>query len=380
MTRAERSQPADQPVSGPAAGRAAGEVAGATNEAANGAADTGRLAALEAENRLLRAELERSRRTLESATEYGLITLDPEGRIASWNAGARNVLGYVEAEILGHSGDLFFTPEDRAGGVFLAELGRALDRGRAENERWHLRKDGSRFWASGVMLPLLDEEGRPDGFLNILRDGSAAKAALERQALVQAELTHRVKNTMSLVHAVAEQSQRYAVTPQAFQEAFGSRLRALARSHDMLFRSGWDGAPIREVIERALEPYAGPPGRVALEGMPIRLSSAVAVSLSLVFHELATNAAKHGALSVPVGGVQVTWTRRRGESGMQLLEVVWREHDGPPVRPPARQGFGSRLLARSLQHEFGCLVQHDFLPAGVECRICLPLTATVLGA
>ena len=102
--------------------------------------------------------------------------------------------------------------------------------------------------------------------------------------------------------------------------------------------------------------------------------------LSLAFHELATNAAKYGALSVPVGGVAVTWTQRRVESGRHLLEILWREHDGPLVQPPARQGFGSRLLARSLQHEFGCMVHHDFLPAGVECRICLPLTATVLGA
>jgi two-component sensor histidine kinase len=133
------------------------------------------------------------------------------------------------------------------------------------------------------------------------------------------------------------------------------------------------------VIECALAPYAGPIGRVALNGLPIRLASAAAVSLSLAFHELATNAAKYGALSVPEGGVAVTWTRRRAESGKQLLEIVWREHDGPLVQPPARRGFGSRLLARSLQHEFGCTVHHDFPLGGVECRICLPLTATVLG-
>ena len=337
------------------------------------------MAALEAENRALRDELEQARRILGSATEYAIFTLDPEGRISSWNAGARNVLGYVEAEILGRSGNIFFTPEDRAEGAFTGELCRALDEGRATNERWHLRKDGTRFWASGVMLPLLDDEGRPHGFLNILRDGTERRAEAERRALVEAELAHRVKNTLALAHAVAVQTSRYAETPEAFQQAFGSRLKALARSHEMLAQGGWDGAPLRKVIERALEPYEGMPGRIVLDGLPFRLASAAVVSLSLAFHELATNAAKHGALSVPEGRVEVTWMRRRAESGKHVLEILWREGGGPQVSRPKRRGFGSRLLEQSLRHEFGCTITLSFAPEGLECRICLPLTANVLG-
>ena len=337
------------------------------------------MAALEAENRALREELEQTRRILGSATEYAIVTLDPEGRISSWNAGARNVLGYVEAEILGHSGDIFFTPEDRSEGGFTRELCRALNEGRASNERWHLRKDGTRFRASGVMLPLHDDEGRPHGFLHILRDGTERRAEAERRALVEAELVHRVKNTLSLAHAVAVQTSRYAETPEAFQQAFGSRLKALARSHEMLAQGGWDGAPLREVIERAVKPYEGTPSRVARNGLPLRLASAAVVTLSLTFHELATNAAKHGALSVPEGRVEVTWTRRRAESGKHVLEILWREEGGPPVSPPRRRGFGSRLLEQSQQHEFGCTVALNFVPAGLECRSCLPLTANVLG-
>ena len=352
---------------------------GTAADPASDQAGAARIAALEAEVSTLREEVEQSRQILGSATEYAVVVLNPEGRISSWNAGARNILGYAEAEILGHSGELFFTPEDRAEGAFVAELCRALDHGRATNERWHLRKDGSRFWASGAMMPLLDDEGRPHGFLNILRDGTERRAEVERRALIQAELAHRVKNTLALAHAVAVQTSRYADTPEAFQAAFGSRLRALARSQDMLAQGGWDGAPLREVIERALEPYEGPPGRTCVNGLPLRLASAAVVKLSLAFHELASNAAKYGALSVPEGGVEVIWSMHRPPSGKRVLEINWREHGGPPVTPPKRQGFGSRLLEKSLRHEFGCTVTLSFAPTGLECRICLPLTSNVLG-
>jgi PAS domain S-box-containing protein len=322
--------------------------------------------------------VEQSRQILGSATEYAVLALDPEGRISSWNVGARNIFGYAEAEVLGHSGEIFFVPEDRAEGAFVAELCRALDEGRATNERWHLRKDGSRFWASGLMMPLVDD-GRPHGFLNILRDGTERQAEVERRALVQAELAHRVKNALALAHAVAVQTSRHTDTPEAFQAAFGTRLRALARSHDMVAQGGWDGAPLREVIECALEPYKGPLGRTSVNGLPLRLESAAVVKLGLALHELASNAAKYGALSVPEGGVEVTWSMHRPPSGKRVLDINWREHGGPMVTPPKRQGFGSRLLEKSLRHEFGCTVTLSFAPTGLECRICLPLTSNVLG-
>lgn len=182
--------------------------------------DEPRLFALEAENSSLRRELGQARRILGSAVEHAIISLDPEGAVTSWNPGARNLLGYGEAEILGHSGEIFFTSEGRADKAFAKELRLASEQGRATNERCHLRKDGTRFWASGVMLPLVDEGGKPSGFLNIMRDDTEAHTEVERRALVEAELLHRVKNTFALAQAVASQSQRYAETPQAFQETF----------------------------------------------------------------------------------------------------------------------------------------------------------------
>jgi two-component sensor histidine kinase len=253
-------------------------------------------------------------------------------------------------------------------------LCRALERGRAENERWHLRGDGTRFWASGLMVPLLDGQGRPQGFLNVLRDRTEAKLEEERRALLLAELNHRVKNTLATVQAIAAQAVRNTGTPGAFREAFEARLMALARSHDMLTRSGWDGAPLNDVVERTLRPHDGAPGRVVAGGPPVRLPPNAAVSLNLAFHELSTNAAKYGALSVPGGRVEATWTLRRPKrEEAPILEIVWRERGGPPVRPPERRGFGSRLLERGLAREFGGTVRLDFAPEGVECRIRLPL-------
>jgi PAS domain S-box-containing protein len=333
-----------------------------------------RIEELEAENRLLRAEAERTRRLLDSAAEYAIVTLDLEGRITSWNEGARAILGYQDAEILGRSGELFFPAEDRAQGAFLEELCRATEEGHAPNERWHVRRDGSRFWASGFMMPLLGGEGRPEGFLNVMRDNTAVRAEEERRALLLTEMGHRVKNVLATVQAVAAQTLRHAGVPAAVQETLLRRLMALAGSHDLLVSGGWESASLADVLQRALSPYAGP-GRVRSGGPPARLAADAVGMLNLAFHELATNAAKYGALSVAEGHVEVSWTLRRTGRDLRLVEIDWRERGGPPVTPPGRQGFGSRLLERGLARRVGGKVRLDFRPEGLECHICLPVVA-----
>jgi PAS domain S-box-containing protein len=116
---------------------------------------------------------------LESATEYAIFTLDLEGRITSWNTGARNILGWEKNEILGREGDVIFTPEDREGGVMKAEMAQVHGEGRAGDERWHVRKDGRRFWATGILMPL--RNGRIEGFVKILRDRTAERRAEEER-------------------------------------------------------------------------------------------------------------------------------------------------------------------------------------------------------
>ena len=220
-----------------------------------GLTDAARAAGLEAGNRALREDNARLRLVLDSATDHAIVTMDIEGCVTSWNVGAQAAMGYTEAEMLGRSGEILFTSEDRAEGVFGRELCRAIEHGTATNERWHLRRDGSRFWASGTMMPVLDGEGRPQGFLNILRDRTDARAEAERRELLVAEMSHRIKNMFATVQAVAAQTWRYAPAPADFLAAFGARLLALARCHDVLIRAGWDDAPLRSVVEGALAPY-----------------------------------------------------------------------------------------------------------------------------
>ncbi|MFC7738595.1 HWE histidine kinase domain-containing protein [Roseomonas sp. GCM10028921] len=352
-----------------------GPLADRPDGAAEGCDPSGperRIAELEAENGALRAEAERLRRVMDSATDHAIIPLNLEGRITGWNEGARAILGYGDAEILGRSGEVFFPAEDRDRGVFVRELCLALENGRAPNERWHLRRDGSRFWASGAMMPLLDEDGQPAGFLNIMRDNTEARAEEERRALLLAEMGHRVKNALATAQAVALQTLHRAGVPPGVQTAFTDRLICLARSHDLLLRGGWEGAALADVVERALSPYVDA-ARARLGGPPVRLPAHTVEILGLAFHELATNAAKYGALSVAEGRVEVEWSLRRGRSGTRLVEIGWRESGGPPVAPPADRGFGSRLLERGLTHDFGGTVKLDFRPEGLECRICLPI-------
>ena len=332
-----------------------------------------RIAGLEEEVRALRQENARSRLILGSAIDYAIITMDIEGRVTGWNPGAQQIMGYAEAEILGRSGELIFTSEDRTHGRFAAELRRAVEDGRAVNERWHLRRDGTRFWASGMMMPLLDPDGTPEGFLNILRDRTEARAELERRELLMAEMDHRIKNTFSAVQAVALQTGRHAPTTADFLATFGARLMALARSHDVLIRSGWEDAPLRDVIEGALAAYSGDPGRIAVEGLPVLLAANLVMTVSLAFHELATNALKHGALSVPDGSVNVAWTTDPAMRSARQVRIAWRERGGPPVERPERRGFGSQLLEQGIRSQAGGTVQLDFQPKGLECHICLPL-------
>lgn len=336
-----------------------------------GRGDAARIAQLEAENAALRAQVRQSQLILDSAIDYAIITMDADGCVTSWNTGAERILGYAEVEILGRSGEIVFTSEDRANGRFTTELCRAIETGSARNERWHLRRDGTRFWASGMMMPLLDAGGQPQGFLNILRDRTEAQAEVEHRELLMAEMNHRIKNTFATVQAVAAQTQRHAKTVADFQAAFRARLMVLARSHDVLIRADWQDAPLREVIESALKAYGDEPGRVTVEGAAVLLASNLAVTVGLAFHELATNAVKHGALSAPDGRVDVAWTITPARKGANRVNILWRERGGPVVQPPQHRGFGSQLLEKGMSP--GGTARLDFPPDGVECRICLPL-------
>ena len=302
---------------------------------------------LQAELLSVKTQLTRAQNLLDSAIDYAIVTLDVDGLITGWNTGAEAILGYGQAEIIGRTAEILFTSEDRRIGRLATEMRRTLDTGRATNERWHLKRDGTRFWASGLMMLLLGPDGRPEGFLNILRDRTQEQAANEQRELLLSEMNHRIKNMFSVVQAVASRTRRHAPSMEAFESAFAGRLGALARSQDVLIRSDWEEAPLEEIINAALGGFDAS-CQITVVGPPVKLGSHSIVTVSLAFHELTTNALKHGALSIPGGFVEVTWATTRNDRGAEKVDVLWRESNGPPVSPPTRRGFGSHLLEHGM--------------------------------
>jgi PAS domain S-box-containing protein len=321
-----------------------------------------------------RASEEQMRLILDSATDYAIFTLDRDGIVTSWNPGAERLLGYKEVEILRQSGRIVFTPEDRDARQPEKEISTALTKGRAEDERWHMRKDGSRFWGSGLMLPL-KAEGTP-GFLKIMRDETARHRADQMNQLLIGELNHRVKNTLGVVQAIVRETLRGRVAETDIRDALDSRLIALARSHDILAQENWEGASLVQVVRRTLIPFVVRgklEDRVVIEGEDVRLMPAPALSLGMGFHELATNAAKYGALSVPEGIVEVRWTKQSEDQ--ESVRLTWRERNGPVVSPPKQKGFGSRLIERALAYEMNGTAKVDYAPDGLRFEISIPETA-----
>jgi two-component sensor histidine kinase len=175
------------------------------------------------------------------------------------------------------------------------------------------------------------------------------------------ELNHRVKNTLAIVQGVAQQSFRGRDVPEAVRKSFEGRLAALATAHDLLTRANWESAELGELAEEVMRLHAE---RVDVQGPPTRLPPKTAVSLAMALHELCTNAVKYGALSHPEGRVSLSWEAADGR-----LALVWAEHGGPPVSPPARRGFGTRMIERALAADVDGKAELDFRPEGIVCRI-----------
>lgn len=200
--------------------------------------------------------------------------------------------------------------------------------------------------------------------LEWLTDQSAIRTSLTR------ELNHRVKNTLANVLSIVALTRRRSVDLDDFTESLTGRIRALSATHDLLSQSDWTDAPIAEIVRSELAPYmAASESHVEMSGPAIRLAPNDAMSLGLAIHELATNAAKYGALSTTEGRVFIEWHLVTPE----IAELNWRETGGPPVQPPDKRGFGRDLLEKIVAHELQSKVDLRFDAAGVECTLRVPV-------
>jgi PAS domain S-box-containing protein len=198
----------------------------------------------------------------------------------------------------------------------------------------------------------------------------------ERQKLLVNELNHRVKNTLVSVQSIASQTLRTTDTPEAFRDAFEGRIMALSHTHDLLTQQNWEGASLREIFDFELEAFAAR-DRIAFDyARDLQLSPKATVALGMAVHELATNALKYGALSIPDGSVRVVWASDPGEAdGGPCLRLSWTEQGGPPVVAPTRRGFGARLLEKGLAGELSAQVSIAYDSLGLVCTMRLPIRA-----
>ena len=282
----------------------------------------------------------------------GLHWVGPDGTILRANRHELQMLGYTRNEYVGRNIAEFHASQEAINDILNRLSGGEI----IDNYEAQLRcKDGSIRHVLISSSVLWDE----DRFVHtrcFTTDITERKKAEETQRLLVGELTHRVKNTLATVQALATQT-LHSISVQE-KTAFLARLHALGAVHEVLTQDGWERAPVRDIIQRALQPFATE--RIKIDGPYAPLDASRSMLLTMALHELATNAAKYGALSSDTGQISINWTAL--DTGDDLIRLYWQEQGGPTVQPPVQKGFGSRLIENSF--EKACI---DYASDGLAC-------------
>lgn len=307
-----------------------------------------------------------------SSSSEAIISKTLEGQITSWNVGAARLFGFEAEEMVGGAIHRIIPP-DR-----LEEEETILARVRSGNEisnyeTTRLHKDGSPVNVSVNVSPIRDSEGKIVGASTIAHDISSRIAAQERERLLLGEVNHRAKNLLSLVQVIARQTA--SSDPVNFARRFEERILALAASHDVLVQSNWRNVPLDELVASQLQHVGSNDAqRIHRKGEPLEVNAAAAQAIGMALHELATNAAKYGSLSIPEGRVEIHWLTRVNKRGEEEFVLRWEELNGPPVVAPTRKGFGSTVIERILRLRVNGKVTIDYEPAGLVCLISCPFS------
>ncbi len=308
-------------------------------------------------------ESERQLASIVASSNDAILSIDMDMNIINWNAAAEKLYGYSREEAIGRS-VLMLVPEDRRNeeSEILSKISAGETIHRYETQR--LRKGGRPVDVQLSVSPIYDSSGRAIGASKMSQDITARREAERLQRVLIGELNHRVKNVFATVIAISRQTLDRDGDGRDSVASFNARLRSMAHAHDLLTHNDWQRADLADLVKQVLNPY--PPEKFEIEGCPVLLPQKAVVSFSLAIHELATNASKYGALSVPQGRVSISWTYSEASGRLQFK---WAERDGPAVEHPTRKGFGSRLIERLLAAEINGQSSISYDPKGVVCEI-----------
>ncbi len=236
----------------------------------------------------------------------------------------------------------------------------------------YIRPDGQEVWLEETARADFDAAGRVLRLKGLTRDITERKQAEQRQDMLAAELDHRVKNVLSRVAVAAMYTRQGSRSMDEFVRALDGRIQSMAAAHALLSESRWHGVGLTDLVRHQLAPYATA-ANAAISGPDVMLTAAETQALAMVIHELVTNAAKYGALSTPSGRVSLDWDQMPDPDGAARLLLAWHETGGPPIAAPGRSSYGTSLIRDLIPHELGGKVELALAPAGVTCRIEIPL-------
>jgi PAS domain S-box-containing protein len=303
------------------------------------------------------------------SSDDAIISKDLNGIIASWNKGAERIFGYTSEEAVGKPITILIPPERHDEEPAILERIRRGER-IEHYETVRMRKHGSLIDISLSVSPVRNATGKIIGASKIARDITERKRSEAQIRVLAREAEHRAKNVLATVQATVHLS--HGDTPDGLKEAIEGRIQALANVHRLFVETRWTGANLHSLAKDELAAYwQGWERRVQLDGPDILLEPSAAQAIAVSLHELATNAAKYGALSVADGHVEVSWSRTA--DGIVLR---WTETGGPPAKPPTRKGFGTRVMDGMIRGQMKGDMRFEWRAEGLACEIAIPVPAT----
>ncbi len=350
-----------------------GEVAGIITTAS----DISRIRLFQSGQQQSSKELSSTLQRYETALRGSNVTVYTQDQDLRYTSISSPMFGRTIDEIIGLTDEEILPPDSRAAVISLKRA--ALETGSPQDSEVSIKTASGERWHDLHIEPLRDITGAIVGLSCAAVDITERKEGEGHLRLLMRELTHRSKNLLAVIQAMARQTARHVGSIDAFLNQFGARLQALATSHDLLVQESWYGVSLFELVRSQLGHYLDRVGaQVSLEGPTVVLKPEAAQSLGLALHELATNAAKYGALSVPAGHVSIKWRRLPATEG-HGVEIWWSEERGPKVKAPKQRGFGSMVIEHNLTRALDAEVNMTFSPEGLRCRIVIPVTQLSVG-